>query len=108
MSTLKFYWNGIKDNGGKLQRCWYSMVKHENPVADIGQITIYARDYKSFSPAIRAAFVVVNNSEYETDYVEQDSIRVGLKHPLYATVRAAYDAQQAHHERTHAKRYATA
>ena len=40
--ALKFFWNGIKENSGKLQRCHYSGSQLISFPA--GTITIYARD----------------------------------------------------------------
>ena len=98
---LKFYWNGIKEDGGKLQRAWYSFGNLLNHPADT--ITIYGRDYKSFSAGVQAAFVVENDSDMQTDYFEQDRIRVHSDHPLYAEVFAAYEKAQAHSKARHVK-----
>ena len=101
---LKFYWNGIKDNGSKLQRCHYSDAQLINFPA--GVITIYKRDYDSFSDAVWDAFEVVNNSDIQTDYMEKDRIRVMPDHPLYADAAAALAAQKAHNVKRAAKRAA--
>lgn len=91
---LKFYWNGIKENGGKLQRAWYSYGNLLNYPAET--ITIYGRDYASFSPEIQKAFTIENDSDMMTDYFEQDRIRVRPDHPLYAEVFATYQKAQTH------------
>ena len=98
---LKFYWNGIKENGGKLQRAWYSFGNLINYPADT--ITIYGRDYTSFSPEVQKAFEVQNDSDSQTDYFEQDRIRVTSDHLLYPQVFAAYRAHKAHSDMRHAK-----
>ena len=85
--ALKFYYNGIKDDGGKLQTCWYSDGKLIN--FPEGTITIYKRDYGHFSAGIAAAFAVENDSDLMTDYFEKDRIRVKPDHPLYQQVLAA-------------------
>jgi hypothetical protein len=97
MAQLKFFWNGIKENGGKLQRCHYSGSQLVNHPA--GTITIYARDYKAFSAGIREAFKVDDDSDYATDYVVQEHIRVLPDHPLYESVLAAMLAEKAHNEK---------
>jgi hypothetical protein len=99
-SNLKFYWNGVKANGGKLQLAHYSKGNY-TPESGLcnDTITVYGRHYNSFSAEVRAAFTVVNNSDSMTDYFEQDRIRVAPEHPLYAQVRAAYDKQDAHRDR---------
>jgi len=89
-----FFWNGIKDGKGeKLQRAHYSMGQLINFTA--GTITIYGRDYTGFSRKVRECFAVQNDSDSQVDYFCKDTIRVIPQHPLYAAVKAAYDAQQA-------------
>lgn len=98
---LKFFWNGIKDNGGKLQRCFYSDGMLTNYPE--GTITIYARDYAPFTAGVRDSFRVENNSEYISDYVESDLIRVTPSHPLYSAVLSALNATQDHQAKRRAK-----
>src|ERR1700730_10364126 len=95
MTNLKFFWNGIKANGGKMQRAHYSSGALLHSPA--GTITIYGRDYKSFSAEVREAFTVENNSEMMTDYFEQDHIRVTPDHALYSQVKSAMEARDAHY-----------
>ena len=102
MDDLKFYWNGIKDGGGKLQGCTYSdspLINHQP-----GTITIYGKHYKDFSPGVRAAFKVHDDSEIQSDYIVNEHIRVEPEHPLYDTVRAAKIAADNHYAMTSAKR----
>ncbi len=101
---MKFYWNGIKAEGEKLWRAFYSDASLCHHPA--GTLTIYARDYHRAPAAIRAAFQVENNSDMMTDYFETDLIRVLPGHPLYAQVRAALDAANSHRERHAEKRLA--
>jgi hypothetical protein len=99
-NTLKFFWNGIKANGGKLQKCFYSnsaLLHHP-----AGTITIYARDYSRFSSEVRSQFIVENDSDIMTDYFEEDRIRVLPDHPLYAQVKAACDARTERYATKHA------
>jgi len=96
-AALKFYWNGIKANGGKLQRCFYSDGALLN--SPKGTITIYGRDYSGFSAEVRGAFKVENDSDMMTDYFEQDRIRVTPDHPLYAKVLDAMKAREEHYAR---------
>lgn len=89
--ALKFFYNGIKDNGGKLQKAFYADgVLRSHPA---GTITIYARNYRRFSDGVREAFTVENNSDSMTDYFESDTIRVRPDHPLYSEVKAALEKQ---------------
>lgn len=101
---LKFYWNGIKDNGDKLQRCHYSVAPLLNHPTST--ITIYARDYSGFSQGVRNAFTVQNDSEMQTDYFEKDRIRVTPTHPLYGEVMEAVKAANAHHSKLYGKKAA--
>jgi hypothetical protein len=97
---LKFYYNGIKDDGGKLQLCSFSngkLLHHPE-----GTITIYKRDYVDFSAGVRDAFKVENDSDYQTDYVMKDLIRVLPSHALYPQVKAAMDKAQARFAARHA------
>lgn len=101
---LKFYWNGIKDNGGKLQTCHYSDGQLINYPS--GTLTIYKREYSGFSVGIREAFKVENDTDIMTDYIVQDVIRVKPDHPLYAEVFAAMMSAKEHYNRLASKRAA--
>jgi hypothetical protein len=92
---LRFFYNGIKAADGKLQRCWYSDAQLRSHPA--GTITIYGRG--RFSKDVAAEFIVENNTEMQTDYFEDDRIRVEPDHPLYAEVAAALAKQQEHRDR---------
>ena len=94
---LKFYWNGIKEDGGNLQKCSYSMSQLIN--FQSGTITIYARTYSDFSAGVRKSLNVENNSDHQTDYVVSDHIRVEPTHRLYKAVFAAYSHAVAHNAR---------
>jgi hypothetical protein len=91
---LKFYYNGIKENGEKLQKAHYSMGGYVGMPEFV--ITIYNREYIRFSAEIREAFKVENDSDSMTDYFCKDRIRVMPDHELYADVLAAYVKQQMH------------
>ena len=93
-TTLKFYYNGIKDNGGKLQGCYYSYGSLY-PNTDAATITIYAYKYQRFSIAIQELFDVLNDSDSRSDYFEADHFRVFPSHPLYADVLVAYNKSRA-------------
>lgn len=82
---IKFQTHGIKTIKG-LEPCSYSISSLIN-----GQkcITIYGKNYRSFSAEIRAEFKVENNTEIMTDYFEDDAIRVFKDHPLFNDVARA-------------------
>lgn len=104
-SAPLFYWNGIKDaKGEKLQKCSYSGGQLINYPA--GTITIYARDYDRFSAKVRSCFAVQNDTDTQTDYFDNDRIRVIPSHPLYSAVKAAHAASKKHFKQSRAKRQA--
>lgn len=93
---LRFLWNGIKDSGGKLQRCSYSLAAMmQHPV---GTVTVYARD-RRFSEEVRAAFTVENDTDLMADYFDKDRFLVTPDHPLYTQVQAAVAKREAHYNR---------
>jgi len=98
---IKFYYNGIKDNGGKLQKCHYSNGKLLHYPE--GTITIYAREYERFSAGIQNAFNVENDTDIVTDYIMKDRIRVVPSHPLYCEVSAAMEKAKAKDQKRAAK-----
>jgi hypothetical protein len=105
-ATFKFFWNGIKVNGGKLQKASFSMPKSYATWSGLpdGTITVYAKRYSGFSAEVWDAFDVRNDSDGMTDYFETDRIRVKPDHPLYSQVLAAVKASDAHHAKMTAKR----
>ena len=104
MDNLKFFYNGIKENGGKLQPVSYSdggLIGHP-----AGTLTIYARSYSDFSRGVYEAFRVQNDTDIMTDYFEHSRIRVEPNHPLYSQVLAACNAAKAKQAARHVKRMA--
>lgn len=85
---IKFYYNGIKVDGGRLIPCHYSI---DNSSRYSEGVTIYAREYSGDLPT--KYFVVKNNSDGMTDYFETDRAEVPPSHPLYRFVR--YNALKA-------------
>ena len=74
--SIRFFWNGIKVNGGKLIRCYYFT----------DSVTISARDYADLP---RDMFKVKNETDLYTDYFDSDRATVTPEHPLYKYARAA-------------------
>lgn len=102
---LKFYYNGIKTSDcPKLQLCSYSADRLLNHAE--GTITIYGKHYRHFSPEVAAAFKVVNGTDIQSDYFENDRIRVEPSHPLYPHVLKAWGASQEHNAKRWAKQLA--
>lgn len=103
---LKFYYNGIKANGGKLQKATYYETDYAGQNYPAGTITIYARDYRRFSKEVAEVFAVQNDTDWMTDYFDSDRIRVVPFNPYYAQVKAACDAQTAKGEKREEQRIA--
>lgn len=78
--SIRFFWNGIKVNGGKLIRCYYFTDSRSDSV------TIGARDYDHLP---RDLFTVKNETDLYTDYFDSDSATLTPAHPLYKYARAA-------------------
>lgn len=73
---IKFYWNGIKVDGGRLIPCHFWLGENK--------VNISAKDYKDLP---REYFTVENNSDSYTDYFERDHATVTPEHPLYRFAR---------------------
>lgn len=78
--SIRFFYNGIKVNGGKLIRCFYFTDSKSDAV------TISARDYADLP---RDMFKVKNETDLYTDYFDSDSATITPAHPLYKYARAA-------------------
>ena len=106
MTTFKFFWNGIKVDGGKLQKASFSMPGSYAAWSGLpdGTVTIYAKHYSGFSAEVWEAFDVRNDSDGMIDYFETDRIRVKPNHPFYAQVVAAVKASDEHHAQAQSKR----
>ncbi|HHT9145679.1 MAG TPA: hypothetical protein ACFYD4_08390 [Candidatus Wunengus sp. YC61] len=96
---LKFLWNGIKVDG-KLHRVWYSDGELIGRAYPPGTLTIYGRDY-THMPAIDG-LTVQNDSDSQTDYFENDRIRVTPDNQHFPAITAAMQQAKEHN----AKRYA--
>jgi hypothetical protein len=89
-NTIKFFYNGIKINGGKLQACCYFRdVKNES-------IQICKQSKKSdltsrFSKEVEEFFTIKNDTDLMTDCFDSDSILVCPDHPLYSDVLKAFE-----------------
>ena len=73
LPSIRFYYNGIKVNGGDLIKCHFS--------ADENGATIYAESYGAELP--RALFDVRNDTDSMTDYFDKDSATLPADHPLF-------------------------
>ena len=73
---IKFYWNGIKVDGGRLLPCYFWM--------DENSVQISAKNYKHLP---REYFAVKNDSDPYTDYFDSDHATLTPGHPLYRFAR---------------------
>ena len=90
---LKFFYNGIKVDGGKLQSASYSQGGWTKLPEET--ITIYFDSYSFPEQEIRDAFPCENKTDSMSDYFEKSTARVLPSNPYYAQVKAALDAQTA-------------
>lgn len=81
---IRFYWNGIKVDGGELIKCSYHIGA---PGYEADAVTIYADGYGPDLP--RDYFTVKNDSDIMTDYFDKDRAEVAPDHPLYRFVKYA-------------------
>ncbi len=98
---LKFLWNGIKYNGGKLELCSYDKGNTYDYPDDT--LIVRARDYNMFSAPIKAVFTIHNATDTQSDYFADDTAYVMRTHPLYPAIHAAWESYQAHNTKRHAK-----
>lgn len=77
---IKFYYNGIRVDGGKLIQCYY--YEDQN-----GEMNISAKNYKDLPGKY---FEVVNESDSQSDYFEDDRATVEKENPLYKFARFAW------------------
>lgn len=89
---IKFYYNGIKVDGGNIIRCWYRYSDDKSP------IQLHAKDYDGHIPT---ELDPTNGSDSMTDYFETDECVIPVTSPYYkdalkAAQNAAYrDAKSA-------------
>lgn len=99
-SPISFFYNGIKGDDKKLQKCYYNAELSTCP----DTIALCKMDHISFTQQIRDEFVIENNSDSMTDYFETSQIYVKPDHPLYPAVKIAYEKQEAQHAIQKAKK----
>ena len=84
---IKFYWNGIKVDGGNLRKCYFSLYND-------GSVMIHADGYGAELP--RDLFDVKNETDIYTDYFDNDHAELTADHPLYKYALYAAQAQDLH------------
>lgn len=82
---IKIYWNGIKIDGGKLIKCYYSINNSTKYSVDC--ITISARNYDDLP---RDLLPVRNETDVYTDYFDNDRATITAEHPLYKYFLCAF------------------
>jgi len=76
---MKVMYNGFKRKGEKLEKFSLNYGQNEKNHYDI---YVYAQKYR-FSEAVKKEFSVINNSNYESDYVVEDFIVIKKDHPRW-------------------------
>lgn len=74
---IKFFWNGIKVDGGKLIPCHYSIHNRDD-----GQKSVFIASRGDGRLPARY-FVVENHTDSQTDYYDTDHTVIEPDHPLY-------------------------
>lgn len=83
-NRIRIYWNGIRMDGGKLIRCYYSL---DNDCTVKGEcVSISARDCADLP---RDLLPVRNDTDIYTDYFDSDRATLTPDHPLYRYFRYA-------------------
>ena len=81
---IKFYYNGIKVDGGNIIRCWYRCTDDKSPVY------LHAKDYDGHIPT---ELNPTNGSDSMTDYFETDECVIPVTSPYYKeALKAAQNA----------------
>ena len=78
--NIKFYYNGIKIDNGKLIRCYYNL--------DVGAVKLYFKDYIAYN-ALPEDFNLKNDSDAMIDYSEDSSACIFDSNRYYTTARIA-------------------
>lgn len=81
---IRIYWNGIRIDGGKMIRCYYSLDNDCTVKGDC--VSISARDYADLP---RDLLPVHNDTDLYTDYYDNDRATLTPDHPLYKYFRYA-------------------
>ena len=93
---IKIYWNGIKIDGGKMVRCFYSI--NNNAKIDGDCVSISARDYDHLPADL---LPVKNDTDIYTDYFDSDRATLTPEHPLYKYFRFAAVKSKIHDLKRH-------
>ena len=82
-SGLRFYYNGVKIDNGRLIPCWYAF-RDDSENADV---VINTKEYNNRLP--NRYFRVINESDSREDYFETDRAVITADNPLYKYARYA-------------------
>ena len=96
---IKIYWNGIKIDGGKMVRCFYSINNNAQIKGDC--VSISARDYDSLPADL---LPVTNDTDIYTDYFDNDRATLTPEHPLYKYFRYAAEKARARYDRPYCEK----
>jgi hypothetical protein len=83
--AIRFYFNGLKVDGGPLVRGHFSLIKawsaHGRDVPT--HLVMYCKAYEPVPEEVRQAFKVENRTDLMTDYFDTDTVRIPPEHPLF-------------------------
>lgn len=99
--SIRFYWNGIKVDGGALIRCFYSLDNNRDHAPSV---SISCRDCSGSLPS--DLFTVRNDTDLMTDYFDTDRATLTPEHPLYKFARYAAECAEIRHLQNSTKRLA--
>ena len=88
VQSVKFFYNGVKVNGGNLQKYHGSV---ENPGTQNEYVRVFGKDYKELPSEV---FDVKNDSDSMTDYFVNDTAVVYPDNPFYPYIRSAVAKRQ--------------
>lgn len=91
---IRIYYNGIKIDGGKLIRCYYSL---DNNADHAESVSISVKGYSGRLP--KDLLPVENDTDIMTDYFDTDGAYITPEHPLYKYFRYAAEKARARDDR---------
>jgi len=92
--TVKFMYNGLKVDGKLFRGFWSKngVVVKETGKVCFETITFYARGYASLPK--ETGFLIHNNTDITTDYIESDMVRFSPDHANYKDAFQAWKLQE--------------
>jgi hypothetical protein len=80
MGKIRFFYNGLKTESGKLEKAYFSYSTKSDGSK---HVMCYKDSYDHFSETIRKELQAINKSDYQTDYVVHDHIEFNANSPYW-------------------------